>query len=261
MRRHALLLPVLLCLPLAGQSKGKAAAKPAPKKPAAASVLWKGVFLESTAYEGEVKTDLEVFSEDDIILDADIRVDPRPTRVAWRTRGESEREAKIMFMLLDADRILEPMGLVRITNEDLAQYRRAYHNFPDLGFISQSGLIYRPKNEERFKQLLEKVRLIGDRQRGRMLAHVGQLFVVLEPRDFVFVQKDAKFSVRISTVLYAGHAYQGERPEGGPLQEFVKSTLPLISEVRGKFLTESRLLMKPKAAPTSPDQRPQASKD
>lgn len=104
-------------------------------------------------------------------------------------------------------------------------------------------------------------KLIGDRQRGRMLAHVGQLFVVLEPRDFVFVQKDAKFSLRISTVLYGGHAYQGERPEGGPLQEFVRSTQPLIREVRGKFLEESRLLMKPKAAQTSPDPRPQASQD
>lgn len=261
MRRHALLLPILLCLPLAGQSKGKAAPKSATKNPAAASVLWKGVFLESTAFEGEVKTDLDVFSEDDIILDEDIQVDPRPTRVAWRVRGESEREAKAMFMLLDADRILNPMGLIRITTADLKQYHRKYQNFPDLAFLSQSGLIYRPMDEERFKQLMEKVKLIGDRQRGRMLAHVGQLFVVLEPRDFVFVKGQAKFSLRISTVLYAGHAYQGERPQGGPVDEFTKSTQPLIREVRGKFLEESRLRMKPKAVPTSFDPRPQASQD
>lgn len=207
-----------------------------------------GVYLESTAYEGEVRTDLDVFSEDDIILDADVLVDPRPTRVAWRVSAESEPEAKAIFKVLELDPILSNFGMVQISNADWAQYRKSYRNFPDLASLSKQALIYRPKDDARFNQLLEKVRFIGDRQRGRLLGMVSQLFVAVEPRAFVFVQGVAKFSVRFSTVLYAGYGRPGERPEAGPVDEFSRSTKPLIREVREKFLERAGVIRKARAA-------------
>jgi len=258
MRLHALLIPILLCLPLAGQSKGR----PTPKKPTSAPALWQGALLGSKAFEGELKSDQEVFIEDDILMDEAVQVDPRPTRVAWRVKGETEPEAKMMFVLLDADRILNPMGLVRITNADLKQYQHSYRNFPDLAFLSQRGLIYRPKDEARFRQILDQVTLIGDRHQGRMSALINQLFVVLEPREFSFNQGKALFSIRISTVLYGGYWHQGEPPQAGPLDESSRSTQPLIREVRGKFLEDARLLMKLKSSPTTAaDPRPEAPRD
>lgn len=217
--------------------------------------------LASNAFEGELKSDQEVFIEDDILMDEAVQVDPRPTRVEWRVKGESEPEAKMMFVLLDADRILNPMGLVRITDADLKQYHRSYRNFPDLAFLSQRGLIYRPKDEARFRQLLDQVALIGDRHLGRMSALINQLFVVLEPREFSFNHGKTQFSIRISTVLYGGYWHPGEPPHAGPLDESSRSTQPLIREVRGKFLAESRLLMKPKSSPTTADPRPEVPRD
>lgn len=252
MRIRFLLLPALLCLPLAGQSKGRTAPKTASKKPPASPILWSGVMLESAGFEGELKSDLETLIQDDVIVDEEMRVDPRPTRVAWRLKAESEREAKTMFLLLSADAVMSKQGLVRVTTADYKEYQKRYRNFPDLPFLSQRALIYRPKDAETFKQALEKVKLIGSRERGRMVAMISQLFVVVEPRDFVFGQGQASFSVRLSTLLYGAFSYQGERAEAGPVEESSQVTALLIGEMKAKLQEESRLMSaKPPTASAS----------
>lgn len=256
--RHLLFLlfPALLCPSLAAQSKTKAL-KPGTKKSAPApSVIWPSVLLGSTAYSDQVDSDLEITLKDDVLLDEVNEVDPRPTRVAWSLRAESEPAAKALFIFLYANPVLENLGLVRISDSDYQQYRRSYRNFPDLAFQSRQATIYRPKDAERFRALLNKVKLLGNRQLGSFNASIGQLFVLVEPRDFSFSKDEAHFSVRLSTLLYGGFGHQGQPPQAGPLDDSSRSSQTLIREVREGFLGTAKGGLATKPSPKEVSEKP-----
>jgi hypothetical protein len=202
---------------------GLIAAPPAVKKPsktvvqtAKRDLYFEPVNRTSTLFEDQEHSD-DYVAWSDPAMSIQIKI-PNVQLVpeAMKTMGPKVLEA------------LAPLGLVGTNEEEFDRIPIAHCAELTVDYSPKVKtnpiFLMRPKDQEAFRNLVQKVELLGSRTRGHATATLQNLFVVLEVSSFQFEDSDCIARILITTAVAGRRPGDGLAPKDFPAGSLLERT-------------------------------------
>jgi hypothetical protein len=96
-----------------------------------------------------------------------------------------------------AEALLAPLGLVRVSETELASFKRMKRPLHPLFLAEPNEIVFKPKDRESFQALVGKLLFLGSRSEGRLTGMQESLFVSIAPSQFEYKGRQATFRAQV----------------------------------------------------------------